>query len=84
MTELFNLELSLEEVEEHEDGSATYSVTTSKDADKVLRELGLKLTLYCAAYGVDIQTVLANIPLLETRQDKENTKEDTDLDGTPT
>ena len=49
--------LGIETVEEHEDGSATYSVHMDEYTRKLLAEEGLKLTLYCAAAELDMQIV---------------------------
>ena len=49
--------LGVEQVEEHEDGSATYKFHMDAHARGLLAEEGLKLVLYCAAAGLDIQVV---------------------------
>lgn len=60
---------------EHEDGSATYSFELDEKAQKGLAKLGLELSLYCAAYGLDIQEALDHIGLVgksrETEQEHE-------------
>lgn len=49
--------ISVEEVEEHEDGSATFKFhMDDKAKDAVLKE-GLKILLLCGAYKVDIADV---------------------------
>ena len=49
--------IGVETVEEHEDGSATYKFHMDAHARGLLAEEGLKLVLYCAAAGLDIQVV---------------------------
>jgi len=49
--------IGVETVEEHEDGSATYQFHMDAHARGLLAEEGLKLVLYCAAAGLDIQVV---------------------------
>ena len=49
--------LGVEQVEEHEDGSATYTVQMDEHARGLLAEEGLKLVLYCAAAKMDMQLV---------------------------
>ena len=49
--------LGVETVEEHEDGSATYNFHMDAHARGLLAEEGLKLVLYCAAAGLDMQVV---------------------------
>ena len=49
--------IGVEQVEEHEDGSATYEFHLDNDCAKLLQEEGLKLVLYCAAAKLDLQVV---------------------------
>jgi len=49
--------IGVETVEEHEDGSATYKFHMDAHCRGLLAEEGLKLVLYCAAAGLDIQVV---------------------------
>jgi hypothetical protein len=49
--------LGVEQVEEHEDGSATYQFHLDGNCAKLLQEEGLKLVLYCAAAKLDLQIV---------------------------
>ena len=49
--------LGVEQVEEHEDGSATYKFHMDAHARGLLADEGLKLVLYCAAAKLDIQVV---------------------------
>ena len=49
--------IGVEQVEEHEDGSATYQFHLDGNCAKLLQEEGLKLVLYCAAAKLDLQVV---------------------------
>ena len=49
--------IGVEQVEEHEDGSATYQFHMDAHARGLLAEEGLKLVLYCAAAKMDMQLV---------------------------
>ena len=49
--------IGVEQVEEHEDGSATYKFHIDAHARGLLAEEGLKLVLYCAAAKLDIGLV---------------------------
>lgn len=49
--------IGVEQVEEHEDGGATYKFHMDAHARGLLAEEGLKLVLYCAAAKLDIQVV---------------------------
>jgi len=49
--------IGVETVEEHEDGSATYTFHFDAHARGLLAGEGLKLVLYCAAAGLDMQVV---------------------------
>jgi hypothetical protein len=49
--------IGVEQVEEHEDGSATYQFHMDGHARGLLAEEGLKLVLYCAAAKLDMQVV---------------------------
>ena len=49
--------IGVEQVEEHEDGSATYQFHLDGHARGLLAEEGLKLVLYCAAAKLDMQVV---------------------------
>ena len=50
--------IGVEEVSEHEDGSATYSFMMDDVAAKEITNLGLQFILYCGAAKVDIQDAL--------------------------
>jgi len=49
--------IGVETVTENEDGSATYQFHMDAHARGLLAEEGLRLVLYCAAAGLDIQVV---------------------------
>ena len=49
--------IGVEQVDEHEDGSATYQFHMDAHARGLLTEEGLKLVLYCAAAKLDMQVV---------------------------
>jgi hypothetical protein len=49
--------IGVETVKENEDGSADYVFHFDAHARSLLAEEGLKLVLYCAAAGLDIQVV---------------------------
>ena len=49
--------IGVEQVEEHEDGSATYQFHMDAHARGFLAEEGLKLVRYCAAAKLDMQVV---------------------------
>lgn len=53
--------IGVEEVEEHEDGSATYTFHFDDDTKSKLAKLGAEFILYCAAYGWDIQDALDSL-----------------------
>ena len=44
-------------VEDHDDGSATFTVVVDESARSSLANEGLKLILYCAAANMDVQLV---------------------------
>ena len=49
--------IGVEQVEEHEDGSATFTVQLDDGVREILASEGLKLVLYCAAANLDLQVV---------------------------
>lgn len=49
--------IGVEKVKENEDGSADYTFHFDAHARGMLAQEGLKLVLYCAAAGLDIQVV---------------------------
>ena len=61
MTEEYVGMIGVEQVEEHEDGSATFTFHTDEETTKKLAKYGLELVLYCAAYEWDIQDALDSL-----------------------
>lgn len=61
MTEEFIGMIGVEQVEEHEDGSATYTFHFDEGTKDNLVKLGTELIIYCAAYGWDIQDALDSL-----------------------
>jgi hypothetical protein len=53
--------IGVEEVEEHEDGSATYTFHFDEGTKNQLVKLGIEFMSYCAAYGWDIQDALDSL-----------------------
>jgi hypothetical protein len=53
--------LVIVDVIENESGGATYSFDLDERTQKIVAELGLRLTLTCAAYGMDIEDALQAI-----------------------
>lgn len=49
--------ITVETVDEHEDGSATFTVKLNEGVRESLASEGLKLVLYCAAAEMDMQLV---------------------------
>ena len=49
--------IGVESVEDHDDGSATFTVVVDENARSSLANEGLKLILYCAAANMDVQLV---------------------------
>ena len=47
--------LVITDVVEHEDGGATYTFDVDEKVTKQVAQLGLRLTLTCAAYGLDFE-----------------------------
>ena len=47
--------LEISDVTEHEDGSATFEFTMDDKTKTLLAEVGLEVTIRCAAFGVDLQ-----------------------------
>lgn len=50
--------IGVEKVEDHEDGSATYTFKLDEEATNLAQEVGLQFILYCGVSGVDIQAAL--------------------------
>jgi len=63
-------------VEEHEDGAATYSFAMDDKAQVEIANIGLEFMLYCASYGLDLQYVLENLKLIAEHQKEESKSED--------
>jgi len=53
--------ISVEEVEEHEDGSATYSLRFDETTKNQLSGLGIELVIRCIVFGWDIQDALDSL-----------------------
>jgi hypothetical protein len=53
--------LVVTDVQEHEDGSVTYTFDIDKDSNKKITEIGLQFILTCAAYNLDIHDALTYI-----------------------
>lgn len=60
-------------VEEHEDGAATYSFEMDDKAQEEIANIGLEFMLYCASYGLDLQYVLENLDLIAEHQNNVGT-----------
>ena len=65
--------IGVEQVEEHEDGSATYKFHVDADVRGLLAEEGLKLLLYCAAAKLDMGLVYDWIESQMEKDDDEAT-----------
>ena len=65
--------IGVEQVEEHEDGSATYKFHMDADVRGLLAEEGLKLLLYCAAAKLDMGLVYDWIESQMEKDDDEAT-----------
>ena len=65
--------IGVEQVEEHEDGSATYKFHMDADVRGLLAEEGLKLVLYCAAAKLDMGLVYDWIESQMEKEDDEAT-----------
>ena len=65
--------IGVEQVEEHEDGSAIYKFHMDADVRGLLAEEGLKLVLYCAAAKLDMGLVYDWIELQMEKDDDEAT-----------
>jgi hypothetical protein len=53
--------LVVTDVVEQEDGGATYTFDVDEKVAKQVAQLGLRLTLTCAAYGLDIEDAFQSI-----------------------
>lgn len=61
MTEEYAGIIGVEHVEDHEDGSATYTFHFDEGTKSQLAELGIEFAVCCAAYGWDIQDALDSL-----------------------
>lgn len=50
--------IGVEQVKEHEDGSATYTFRFDDDTRDKMAKVGLEFIIHCAAYKWDIQDAL--------------------------
>lgn len=57
MTDEAPIRIGVEKVVENEDGSATYTFHMSDEASETVKELGLKMILYCGVTRTDIEDV---------------------------
>lgn len=57
-------------IEEHEDGGATYTFELDDNAKDKMANLGLEFMLYCATYELDIQEALDHIALVGKSREK--------------
>lgn len=55
------MHIGVEKIDEHEDGSATYTFHMSDKASAEMQQLGLKMVLYCGVAGVDIEDAFTSI-----------------------
>jgi len=51
----FESKIQATEVEEHEDGSATYRFDMDHGSAGIMAGLGIRLSVYCATYGLDTE-----------------------------
>jgi len=54
-------EIEITEVEEHEDGSATYGLDVDEETAVFMAQLGLTFALYCGALGKSTDQVLSEM-----------------------
>jgi hypothetical protein len=73
MTENEPFQVVVTNVEEHEDGAATYSFAMDDKAQVEIANIGLEFMLYCASYGLDLQYVLENLDLIAEHQNSVGT-----------
>lgn len=64
--------IRVEEVQEHEDGSATYTILMDKQSRQLLINEGFRLIFSCAAYRVDLEDVY---DWIASHKQKEETNE---------
>ena len=66
--------MQLTEVKENENGDVTWAFDLDEKSAVTMAELGLKLVLYCSAYGISTQEVFEDI-LPEVKKRKAETEE---------
>lgn len=64
--------LTLHEIVENEDGSATYSFDLDRFAHKVMGEIGLQFLLYCAVLQVSTKEALEILLNSKPKEETEN------------
>lgn len=52
-----SIEIQVVNITEHEDGSATYTFDVSQGANSIISSEGMKLLLYCGAFGIHLDEV---------------------------
>lgn len=52
-----SIEVQVVNVVENEDGSATYTFDVSQGANSIISSEGMKLLLYCGAFGIRLDEV---------------------------
>lgn len=52
-----SIEVQVVNITENEDGSATYTFDVSQGANSIISSEGLKLLLYCGAFGIRLGEV---------------------------
>lgn len=62
----------VEEVKEHDDGSATYTMLMDDQSRQLVVSEGIRLIFNCAAYGVDLEDVY---DWIASHKQKEETNE---------
>jgi hypothetical protein len=70
MTEEEPFQVVVTNVEEHEDGAATFSFELDDRAKEYVANIGLEFMLYCAAYELDLQYALDNLKHLAKEESK--------------
>ena len=52
-----SIEVQVVNVTDNEDGSATYTFDVSQGANSIISSEGLKLLMYCGAFGISLDEV---------------------------
>lgn len=52
-----SIEVEVVNVTDHEDGSVTYTFDASQAANSIISSEGMKLLLYCGAFGIRLDEV---------------------------